>query len=81
MSRGKIRIGFTAAEAAHIYRDLRDLPKVERLHGNRNVSRETHDKIMERLAMFLEVAYGTPYGSKPVVPESGAEAPAGLDAE
>lgn len=77
MARGKMSIMFNAAQAAHIYRDLRDLPKVERLHGNRNVSRETHESIMNRLAKFLELAYGTPYAEDPVRPVSAAD----LDAE
>lgn len=47
-------ISFTPAEAAHIFRDLKSVASD---HGKRNVSRETHDRIMYDLSFFLEVHY------------------------
>lgn len=51
---GEARISFTAPEAAHIFRDLKS---VGGDHGRRNVSRETHDRIMKDLSYFLEVHF------------------------
>lgn len=47
-------VSFKPNEAAHIFRDLKS---VSADHGKRNVSRETHDMIMQKLQLFLEVSY------------------------
>lgn len=63
-------VAFSPAEAAHIYRDLRDQdPKV---HGHRNVSRETHDRIMNDLSLFLEVHFrgSKAYEQDPLFPQA-----------
>lgn len=57
--KGKWYLAINAREAAHIYRDL--LATADSVHGQRNVSRETHDHLIEMIADYLEVAY---YGEK-----------------